>query len=302
MRFKYETAMHENRDSIPGDEISAHLKRVVDYIQDHCREDLSLNRLAEVAHFSKFHFHRLFRERFGETIHCYLKRSRLEQAAHRLATDANASIAEVADVCGFSSSQNFARAFKTHFGFPPSSVRKHSGQHEITKTVPLSEPPKKKPSLTVEITEEPSHCVAYVRDIGPYRSKSNDRAIERLFQWAVTAGHADTCARLAGVYWSDIETTPPYECMFDACLTVPENVKGDGEVRIQTLPGGKQAVLHCEDKWDQIPAQRKWLLSEWLPTSGYIRDERPLYFIYYNNPYMNRLKLTIVDICLPIKP
>jgi AraC family transcriptional regulator len=90
--------------------------------------------------------------------------------------------------------------------------------------------------------------------------------------------------------------------MFDACLTVPENVKGDGEVRIQTLPGGKQAVLHCEDKWDQIPAQRKWLLSEWLPTSGYIRDERPLYFIYYNNPYMNRLKLTIVDICLPIKP
>lgn len=156
--------------------------------------------------------------------------------------------------------------------------------------------------FAVEIKEWPSCRVAYIQAIGPYCSESNDRAIERLFHWAVNAGHADARARLMGVCWSDFETTPPHECVFDACLTVSKKAKGSGQVRIQTLPGGKLAVLHFEDEWEQIPIQRERLFCEWLPVSGYKRDEGPFFFIYYNNPHMNRLKLAIVDMCLPVKP
>ena len=156
--------------------------------------------------------------------------------------------------------------------------------------------------LSVAIKELPSYRVAYIRNIGPYRSESNARAMELLLGWALAKGFLDGSMRFMGVCWNDPETTPPQECIFDACLTIPENVQDDGEVRIQYLPGGKLAVLHCEADWETISTIRKRLFNEWLPASGFQRDDRPLFFIHYNNHNMNRLKLAIVDMCLPIKP
>lgn len=292
--------MCANHSVVPDNEFPAHLQRAADYIQDHFAEDLGLDKLAAVAHYSKYHFHRLFREYFGETVNNRIRRVRLEQAAYRLATEFDVTVEEIASSCGFSSSQYFARAFKSQFGFAPSSVRKNPDRILIGNTTLLPAAVKKEP-LTVEIREWPSCRVAYIRDIGPYRSESNSRAIDRLYQWAFTAGHAGAGARLIGVCWSNFETTPPHQCVFDACLEVPDDAKGDGDVRIQILPGGKLAVLHSEDTWEQIPEQRERLFSEWLSASGYLRDKRPFFYVYYNNPHMNRRKLAIVDMCLPIK-
>jgi len=171
------------------------------------------------------------------------------------------------------------------------------GNSENAKTGGENETP-----LSVAIKELPSYRVAYIRDIGPYRSESNARAMELLLGWALAKGFLDGSMRFMGACWNDPETTPPQECIFDACLTIPENVQDDGEVRIQYLPGGKLAVLHCEADWETISTIRKRLFNEWLPASGFQRDDRPLFFIHYNNHNMNRLKLAIVDMCLPIKP
>lgn len=293
--------MHDRRDSVYRDEIPMPLARVTDYIWKHYCEDLSLNTLARVACLTKFHFHRLFRARFGETVHHYIKRIRMEQAVRYLATDVDVSIAQVADACGFSSSQNFARAFTAQFGYPPSLVRKNPERYRSGMRASLSSPVSQKTPPAVEIRNWPSRRVAYIRDIGPYGSESNSRAIDRLYQWAVQEGHADVTAALIGVCWSDFKTTPPRQCVFDACLAVDENAKGGGDVRIQSLSGGQLAVLHCEEPWDEIPAQRDRFLNEWLPSSEYVRDERPFFFMFYNNPHMNRLRLTIVDLCLPVK-
>lgn len=299
--FAYEILMHDCRDSVYRDEIPTRLTRVVDYIRNHYREDLNLNTLAGVACLSKFHFHRLFYGQFRETASNYLKRIRLEQAVRYLATDADASIAQVADACGFSSSQNFARAFTAQFGYPPSSVRKNPERYRPGLKASLSSPASQKTPLAVEIRNWPSRRVAYIRDIGPYGSESNSHAIDRLYQWAVHEGHADVAAGVIGVCWSDFKTTSPRHRVFDACLAVDENAKGGGDVRIQLLPGGRLAILHCEEPWDEIPAQRNRFLNEWLPSSEYVRDERPFFFMFYNNPHMNRLTLTIVDLCLPVK-
>ena len=44
------------------------LSRVVAYIHDHLDEPLDLNRLAEVAHLSPCHWHRVYQALYGETI------------------------------------------------------------------------------------------------------------------------------------------------------------------------------------------------------------------------------------------
>ena len=294
--------MRSSSSEVLQERYLSRINRVIDCINNHYGEDLSLIKLAEIACLSKFHFHRLFHKHFGETVHDCIRRVRLEHATHLLVADVHASIAEIAEACGFSSSQNFSRAFKERFGLSPTAARKNPDQHMIIKTESREAWDSDGTPLAIEVKELPSYRVAYIRDIGPYRSESNERAKERLFQWAVAKKLVNAHITLMGVCWSDPETTPSPECIFDACLTVPENVQDDSEVHIQYLPGGKLAVLHCECDWETIPTKRKQLFKEWLPASGFQRDERPFFFIYYNNPHMNRLKLAIVDMCLPVKP
>lgn len=109
------------------DESLTNLYRAADYIQNHFAENLSLDKLASVAHYSKYHFHRLFREHFGEAVNDRIRRVRLERAAHKLVADLNASVDAIAVSCGYSSGQNFAREFKAHFGDSPTAFRKSSG-------------------------------------------------------------------------------------------------------------------------------------------------------------------------------
>lgn len=99
------------------------LNRTIDYIHDHLGEDLNLTRLARVACFSKYHFHRIFRTFLGETVNEYVGRVRLEKAVRMLTLDGEKSILEIVLDCGFLSSQNFAKTFKAHSGVTPTYVR-----------------------------------------------------------------------------------------------------------------------------------------------------------------------------------
>lgn len=280
------------------------INRVIDYIHRHSAEDLSLTKLAGQACLSKFHFHRIFQAAAGETVSRYVRRIRLEQAACRLAADSAVSIAQIAESCGFSSQQNFARCFKAHFGHAPTSFRKNPALRKPA----LFTPPGPAPSGTnalfpVEVREMPSRRVAYIRDIGPYYAPSNFRAFDRLFEWAINKGliSSGNVAPIA-VAWSDPDTTAPRECVFDACLTVSGDIQESGEVAIQTLSGGKCAVLHCEIERKNLPGAIQSLRREWLSQSRYRRDDRPFFTIYYNNPGGNPRQLAILDLCLPVKP
>jgi len=55
--------------------------RVLMYIHSHLDETMSLEDLAGIAHFSPFHFHRIFRGMTGESVKEHIRRLRLERAA-----------------------------------------------------------------------------------------------------------------------------------------------------------------------------------------------------------------------------
>jgi AraC family transcriptional regulator len=58
--------------------------RVIDHIRAHLGDELTLARLAAVAAFSPFHFHRVFKAITGETLFELIQRLRLERAASAL--------------------------------------------------------------------------------------------------------------------------------------------------------------------------------------------------------------------------
>ncbi|MBN2200519.1 AraC family transcriptional regulator [bacterium] len=101
----------------------ARINRVMDYIQMHLDRPLRLNELAEVANFSPFHFHRIFRAMVGETLNRFIQRLRVEKAASMLVVSRRKSITEIALDCGFSGSAPFARQFREYFGMSASAWR-----------------------------------------------------------------------------------------------------------------------------------------------------------------------------------
>lgn len=104
---------------------------VFDYLDEHYSEDLSLESVADVAGFSKFHFSRLFKQCTGYHFYDYLCYKRIK-SAETLLMKPGTSITEVALQSGFSSLSTFNRTFKRLKGCTPSEYRSlyHSQMHD----------------------------------------------------------------------------------------------------------------------------------------------------------------------------
>jgi len=83
------------------DEYAGRMQRVTEHIDRHLDQTLDLDTLAAVAHFSPFHFHRLFLAWMGETVGDYLRRRRCEIAATRLVAQPRVAVIQIALAVGF---------------------------------------------------------------------------------------------------------------------------------------------------------------------------------------------------------
>lgn len=84
---------------------------IFEYISNNYAEDISLDTIADVAGFSKFHFSRLFKQFTDMSFYDYLNQRRVKEA-EKFLLDPNLSITEVAMRSGFSSIATFNRVFK----------------------------------------------------------------------------------------------------------------------------------------------------------------------------------------------
>ena len=260
-------------------EYRSRINRVIDYIEANIARELSLKELAGVAHFSPYHFHRIFGAMVGETLNGFIKRIRLEKAATKLVTNPKKSITEIAFECGFSSSSVFARAFKDSFGMSASHWRgggharyskggKTEGKEsqalsnleqdfdvepfytqDITKLEWRVKMKNKDIQANVEVKDMPEMHVAYVRHIGPYKGDQELFAglFNKLMAWAGPRGllrFPET--KVLSVYYDDPEVTDESRLRVDACITVPADTKVEGEIGKSTIPAGKYAVAHFE--------------------------------------------------------
>jgi AraC family transcriptional regulator len=104
---------------------SADRRRAVDagvWIDAHAHQPVSLQRAAQQAGLSPFHFLRLFKKVLGVTPHQYLVRCRLRRAARLLADDTR-PVTEVAYDAGFADISNFVRTFHRAAGVSPRRFR-----------------------------------------------------------------------------------------------------------------------------------------------------------------------------------
>ena len=96
----------------------------MDYVEAHLGEDLTIETLAQVAHFSPYHFHRIFSAVTGETIGAFVARVPIERAATLLSARPDRPVTDIALETGFASPSSFSRAFREAYGVSPTEWRK----------------------------------------------------------------------------------------------------------------------------------------------------------------------------------
>lgn len=95
---------------------------VIEYIEAHLTEKLDLDTIADAVHYSKYHLHRMFADTIGLTVHDYIQRRRLTEAA-KLLVFSDKPILEIALLAGYESQQAFTGIFTALYKMPPNRYR-----------------------------------------------------------------------------------------------------------------------------------------------------------------------------------
>jgi AraC family transcriptional regulator len=99
-------------------------KRLVEFIEEHLSEEISLATLAELVNLSLFHFARAFKQSFGVPPHRYHSARRMDRARSLLQTP-TLSVTQIGAQTGFRETSSFTRAFRRFTGVTPTEYRRH---------------------------------------------------------------------------------------------------------------------------------------------------------------------------------
>lgn len=296
--------------------------QAMNYIEANLGEKLSLHTLAELTAYSPFHFHRLFKAVVGENPNDYVKRLRLERARVRVLLFPEESLSEIALSCGFASSGDFSRSFKGYYGQTASELREQGAEQyrKICETerkriegycetiyyngVDAEGRPRveARQTLKVAIRQLPSCRVVYERCLGRGGSLNPQEEVRLAFERvaARSVSHRDAVFQSMNIgvphrfplvvgsqYWS-----------YDACRTVPGTADEPAGPGSRRLEGGRYAILQVARRDGWADALMASFFYEWLPTSGYVLDDR--------RPLLERFRYADVghapemECCIPV--
>ncbi|CAE6689728.1 DNA gyrase inhibitor [Paraburkholderia domus] len=183
------------------------LGRVLDHIYDHLDEPLDIDRLAEIACMSPYHWHRIFQAMYGETVATTVRRLRLHRAAGYLA---NGSMAKHNLLAGQ------MRMIGIYYDDPgvvaENVLRSKAGvllPHPVQASVTVSPP--------VSVAHVKGGEYAVLRHKGPYSDMR--AAYEWLYgTWLVQSGREAADAPVFEEYLNSPKETAPAELLTEICL------------------------------------------------------------------------------------
>lgn len=270
------------------------LIRVLDYIHDNPAGDLSLDRLADVAAMSRFHWHRIYHAMTGETCAETVRRIRLHRAACWL-VQTDWPIAQVSAAAGYPNPRSFARAFADRYSATPAAFRKRGDLRpplpHLTPGGPCVFP--------IEITTSPARRLVVLPHKGAYSAISH--AFQKLSTMIGRRGLWPHVQGMVGVYHDDVSQLPEAALHSHAGFFIDDRVALPDGMEEMRFSSGRIAVLHFKGPYAGLMAGYQQLYGQWLPGSAEEAADAPPYEIYLNSPMETAPDDLLTDICLPLK-
>lgn len=276
------------------------IRAVVDFIDDHLGEELTLDRLCKLANFSKFHFHRQFRHYAGLTVSQLVQLKRLTRASYRLVLEPQTAITAIAFDAGFENSESFSRAFKQLFQQTPTEFRRQPFSEPWLAKTTL--PPQLGGTFTMQVTivNFPETKVALLQHRGLASEKM--QTISKFIEWRRARGHTPQNSATYNILYDDTNLASAEEFRFDICGAIDEEVEPNPQgVKNAFIPGGRCAVVRHLGSSDNIDVSVRYLYRDWLPTSGEELRDFPCFLHRVALPSQVSDKDVITDIYLPLK-
>lgn len=308
---------------------------VMDYIEAHLADELTIEQLAGVAHFSPYHFHRIFSSMTGETVGQFIARLRIERAANRLVGQPRRPIIDIALESGFGNPSSFSRAFREAYGMTPTQWRDGGyEQHERQSRSPRDDPSARGLAasghfgisgtrlsvetgrtvwdvatatlgpVVVQVEQLPHIEVAYVRYTGRYQGLAEvfGELFARLTTWAEPRGFVGSGTALYSLYHDDPSLTDDDRLRVTVCVPVSPDTPPDGDIGRTAIPAGPCAVGCFELGVTDYPEAWYTMAGIWLPDSGYEPDDRLPFERFIVGREARRPGAEAVDIGMPVRP
>lgn len=300
----------------PTNDVVARINKALLFIDANLSKKLVLERVAQEASFSAYHFHRLFSVVVGETLNAYILRKRIEKSAKLLLRKENRFVADIAFEVGFESASSFSRSFKKFYGVSPSEFKENTPS-KFSK-IRIAESKNGKPvaiieqyisninnylefitmNATIEVKDIAGINVAYMSHIGPMEGIA--KVYDDLIKWAFPLGLMTNDVKMATIYHDSPKVTEPDKIRMSACILLKESIKVSEGVGLRTIPEGKHVVASFEIRIEDF--QKAWeSVFVWLSEKGFkVRGVEP-FEVYHNDFKTHPENKCIVDFYVPVE-
>ena len=269
---------------------------VTDYIYTHLDDDLSLETLAHVSGFSRYHWHRIYRAVRGETTAQTVRRLRLERAAAML-TETSWPVERIAWKAGFSGTEVFSRAFLRSYRTTPGRFRIGGRPTSIDSSVTSCGS-----GSTSSVSQDPAWAVrvetrrGYRLAVSEHRGSYMDigRAFSRV------RDRVDSGSLMVAIYEDDPDAVPPADLRSAAGTVVDPGMKIPHDLAERMVPAGRYAIMRYIGPYSSMHAAYLWLYGQWLPSSGEEPRDHPIIEEYLTDPAITPPVDAVTDILLPL--
>lgn len=287
------------------------INKALAFIDEHLDQPIRLDDVAKASYFSSYHFHRIFHVLVGETVNDYVSRKRMEKAAYRLLGKFDLTVTDIAELGGFSSSANFAKAFKLYFGVSPTELRTYQPQNQlvkknskigklyrkygkafnpqelysqfVTQSIVFDPDKLKELLMKVKVKDIEEKAIAYLTSPKGYELDSVYATWDKIIDWAKSHGIQEQTQTRFAICHDNPAITPEDKCRYDAAVVVGHDVAVTPPYTQSAIPAGKYATAYYKDTGDKINNFMTELCSHWFPDSGYEPDDFPPMFHYLND-------------------
>lgn len=273
------------------------MNRLLQYIEEQLDSEMDVSKLMNLACYSEFHFHRIFRAYTGESVYAYKKRLLLERAAKHLLYTSK-SITEIAFSAAYDNQSSFNKAFKNQFSYTPSQFRK---QMALQTSNNLNQATYENVDMTPEIKTINNIDIVCARETGPYKEAA-PQAWARIMQFAYSNKLMNKEVKAIGISHDDPSVTQGDHIRYDACLNIAAEPEKDDNLMTYSIAGGNYAVFLHKGSYDNFQQSYAYIFNHWLPESGYKMKDLPCFEIYLNrDPRRTKPENLRTEIYIPIE-
>jgi AraC family transcriptional regulator len=257
------------------------VRHILDYIDRHLDDRLTLAHLSAVAGLSKFHFHRRFSQVLGLSVSQYIRRQRLHRAAFEIAFR-NRPIVESALASGYGSLAAFSRAFTRVAGCSPAAFRAapcsgawlDAWAETQRRLDHLRRPHATAGELAVRTTVFPTTRVAALEHRGD--PGSLNASLQRFIAWRRRQLRRVRTSATFNLAYNDPNRVPSEHFAFDVCAAIDRPVAANtfGVVE-KTIAGGRCAVVRHVGANATLDAS-VFALTQWVRMTGAAPRHAPL--------------------------